>query len=107
MTEIKGNRESRLVCLIGLALAFGTLACYWPVYHFDFVNYDDNLYVYNCPMVQSGLSWPGVAWAFKCVDGGNWSPLVWLSHMADCQIYGLRPGGHHVTNVLLHTANAV
>jgi hypothetical protein len=88
-------------------LVLGTLACYWPARHFDFVNCDDNSYVYENRIVQQGLSWPGVAWAFKSVQCGNWNPLVWLSHMADCQFYGLRPGGHHVTNLLLHTANAL
>src|ERR1022692_540749 len=107
MTVLKGNREGWLVCLLGLMLALGTLACYWPARHFDFVNLDDPTYVYQCRMVQRGLSWPGVAWAFKCVEGGNWNPLVWLSHMADCQLYGLKPGGHHVTNLLLHTANVL
>ncbi len=107
MTDLKGNREGRLVCLLGLILTFGTLACYWPVRHFDFVNLDDPFYIYETRMVQRGLSWPGFVWAFKCVEGGNWHPLVWLSHMADCQLYGLKPGGHHVTNLLLHTGNAL
>jgi tetratricopeptide (TPR) repeat protein len=93
-------------CLVGLMLTIGTLACYWPARHYDFVNLDDPLYVYQTRMVQQGLSWPGVVWAFQCVKGGNWNPLVWLSHMADCQVYGLKPGGHHVTNLLLHAANA-
>ena len=86
-------------------LTFGTLACYWPVRHFDYVNLDDPLYVYQTRMVQQGLSWPGVIWAFQCIKGGNWNPLVWLSHMADCQLYGVTPGGHHLTNLLLHSAN--
>jgi hypothetical protein len=107
MADPHGNRQ-RWGSLIGcLILTFGTLACYWPVCHFDFVNLDDPLYVYQTPIVQRGLSWPGVIWAFKCVKGGNWNPLVWLSHMADCQVYGVTPGGHHVTNLLLHAANAL
>jgi protein O-mannosyl-transferase len=94
--------------LIGcLVLTFGVLACYWPARHFNFVNLDDPLYVYQNHMVQQGLSWPGVIWAFHSVKGGNWNPLVWLSHMADCQLYGVAPGGHHVTNLLLHAANAL
>ena len=107
MTDAKGNREGRLVCLLGFILVFGTLACYWPVRHFNFISLDDSVYVYKTPMVQCGLSWPGFIWAFRSVDGGNWNPLVWLSHMADCQFYGLQPGGHHVTNLLLHTANVL
>ena len=107
MTDLKGNRDGRLVCLLGLILAFATLACYWPVSHFDFINLDDPVYVYRARMVQRGLTWPGVVWAFKCLDGGNWNPLVWLSHMADCQFYGLKAGGHHVTNLVLHIANVL
>jgi len=105
MADLNGHRERRLVCLVGLMLTFGTLACYWPVRHFDYVNLDDPLYVYQTRMVQQGLSWPGVIWAFQCIKGGNWNPLVWLSHMADCQLYGVTPGGHHLTNLLLHSAN--
>jgi tetratricopeptide (TPR) repeat protein len=107
MADLPGNRERRLVWLIGVMLTFGILAGYWPARHYDFVNLDDPLYVYQTRMVQQGLTWPGVIWAFQCVKGGNWNPLVWLSHMADCQLYGLKPGGHHLTNLLLHSANAL
>ena len=107
MSELKQYRERCLVCLIGLILTLGTLACYWPVHRFDFVNFDDPLYVYQTHMVQQGLTWQGFVWAFHSVLGGNWNPLVWLSHMADCQRFGLAAGGHHVTNLLLHVANVL
>lgn len=107
MPESKGKRERWLIWLIGLGLAGGTLACYWPARHFAFVNFDDPLYVYQAPMVRRGLSWPGVAWAFHSVQGGNWNPLIWLSHMADCQVFGLEAGGHHFTNIVLHAANVL
>ncbi|HZQ47645.1 MAG TPA: hypothetical protein VFC07_11565, partial [Verrucomicrobiae bacterium] len=107
MAALNGNRERRLVCLVGLVLAFGTLAAYWPVRHFKFVNLDDPLYVYQTHMVRQGLSWAGFVWAFQNVLGGNWNPLVWLSHMADCQLFQLSPGGHHLTNLLLHIANVL
>ena len=108
MIDLKGNREERLVCLVGFILAFGTLACYWPVRHFDYVNLDDPLYAYKTPLVQKGLSWPGVVWAFKSADGGNWNPLVWLSKTWLITVFMERRGrGHHVTNLLLHTANAL
>ncbi len=106
MPDSKGKSEQRLVCLIGVVLALGTLACYWQTRHFEFVDIDDQLYVYKCPMVERGLSWPGVVWAFHSVEGGNWNPLIWLSHMADSQIFGPSAGGHHVTNFLLHAINA-
>ena len=107
MADLNPNRERWRIGLIGALLTLGTLAGYWPVRHFDFVNLDDGVYVSECRMVRQGLSWPGLAWAFQSVRGGNWNPLVWLSHMADCQIYGMAPGGHHLTNLLLHTANVL
>ncbi|MEN6406279.1 MAG: tetratricopeptide repeat protein [Thermoguttaceae bacterium] len=72
-----------------------------------FINMDDDFYVTRNPMVQRGLSASGTAWAFTATTAANWHPITWLSHMADCQIYGLRPWGHHLTNVLLHAINAV
>ena len=73
-----------------------------------FVNYDDNDYIYENPHVSGGLSVAGVCWAFTHSYASNWHPLTWLSHMLDCQIYGLNhPGGHHLTSVLLHAAAAI
>ena len=72
----------------------------------DFVNYDDNAYVYSNRVVAQGLTFRGLAWAFS-FHASNWHPLTWLSHMLDCQVYGLRPAGHHLTNVLLHAATVV
>ena len=59
------------------------------------------------PMVRAGLTWPGVKWAFTAVHSSNWHPLTWLSHMLDCQLYGLNPRGHHLTNVVFHLANTL
>ena len=73
----------------------------------EFVNYDDNMYVYENPVVSSGLSWKGVKWVFTHSLSANWHPLTMMSHMLDCQLYGLNPGGHHLTNVLLHTASVI
>ena len=71
----------------------------------EFVNFDDGAYVAENPLVQQGLTWSNVAWAFTTMSTGNWHPLTWLSHMLDCQIFGLRPGWHHLVNALLHGAN--
>lgn len=68
-----------------------------------FINYDDPSYVYENPVVKSGLTLPGIGWAFTHSHGANWHPLTSISHMLDCQFYGLKAGGHHFTNVLLHT----
>lgn len=88
----------------GLALA--TLMVYLPVLHHGFVQYDDQQYVTENPIVQAGLTWHGLVWAFG-FHAGNWHPLAWLSHMADCQFYGAWAGGHHLTNVLLHIASTL
>jgi tetratricopeptide (TPR) repeat protein len=72
-----------------------------------FVNYDDDRYVYENPEVSKGLTVEGIGWAFRYGEIGHWHPLTWLSHMLDCQVYGLKPGGHHLTNVLLHAAAAI
>ncbi len=107
MANSSSGRTNKLVFLISLTLVCGTVACYWAVRRFDFISLDDPLYVYHNDMVQRGLSGPGVVWAFKSVQGGNWNPLVWLSHMADSQFFGKEAGGRHLTNVLLHAANVL
>jgi tetratricopeptide (TPR) repeat protein len=74
---------------------------------FQFINLDDNAYVYKNAQVARGLTIEGIGWAFTHVHSANWHPITWLSHMLDCQLYGLNPGGHHFTNVLLHTTTAI
>jgi Flp pilus assembly protein TadD len=90
-------------------LALVTIAIYLPVMRHAFVNHDDPLYVTDNPHVRAGLTWEGLAWAFGRVHGDQtyWHPLSWVSHMVDGQLYGLNPGGHHRTSMLLHAANAV
>jgi tetratricopeptide (TPR) repeat protein len=83
------------------------LAVFAQTAKFGFVNYDDNKYIYENPVVQQGLTWQGVRWALTYSEIGHWHPLTWLTHMADCQIYGLWPGGHHLTNVALHAITTV
>ena len=93
-----------LVCFL---LAAATLAVYWPVRHFEFLNYDDTDGIVRSAVIRGGLSWPGVAWAFQKRHMGNWQPLTSLSHMLDCQLFGLRPGPPHLVNLSLHLANTV
>src|SRR5437588_2253942 len=69
----------------------------------DFVNYDDPRYVYQNTTIASGLNISGIAWAFTHIHSENWHPLTTITHMLDCQLYGLKASGHHFTNVLLHT----
>ena len=87
--------------------ALATFALFLPTTRNDFVNYDDPDYVTSNPHVSSGLAWPNVTWAFRTSHASNWHPLTWLSHMLDCQLFGQQPWGHHLVNVLFHTANAV
>lgn len=96
----------RVTGFIYLALGLITLALYLPAVGHSFIEYDDQQYVTDNARVQSGLSSAGVIWAFG-FHAGNWHPLAWLSHMLDCQIYGARAGGHHLTNVLLHVASTM
>jgi tetratricopeptide (TPR) repeat protein len=70
---------------------------------YDFVNFDDDLYVYKAPAIQAGLTVKGLALAFTSPHARNWHPLPTISHMLDCQLYDLKAGGHHVTNIVLHT----
>src|SRR5437868_5133389 len=72
-----------------------------------FVNFDDATYVYRNVDVARGLSFGGIRWAFAHVVAANWHPLTIISHMLDCQLYGVNPAGHHFTNVLLHTAAVI
>ncbi len=99
--------DKKFFVLACLALALGTLALYWPVTGYSFINFDDNEYVSENPVVQAGLTWHGLRWAFQGVHVGNWHPASWLSHMLDCQLFGLNAGGHHLVNVLFHIANTL
>ena len=101
------NLEQRKSWIIGLALFVVTMILYWPATGFPFVNLDDQLYVYENPNVVHGLTWEGIKWAATNVVAANWHPLTMLSHMADCSVYRLFAGGHHLTNILFHSANAV
>src|SRR4051794_34526902 len=65
----------------------------------EFVNYDDDHYVYENPTITNGLTFDGIRWAFTHVHADNWHPLTTISHMLDCQLYGLQPWGHHLANV--------
>src|SRR5450756_991931 len=93
--------------LLAVMLGLLTLVIYWPVTSNDFVNYDDDVYVQLNHQVQKGLTVENVRWAFTHTVSSNWHPLTMLSHMLDCQLYGLNPWGHHLTSLLLHAVNTV
>jgi len=88
--------------LIYLLLLCAIFAAYAPVYHFDFVNFDDPDYAAENPHVRAGLTLQGVIWAFTSSYAANWVPLTWLSHMTDWSLFGFHAGAHHLTSVFLH-----
>ena len=102
---VAANWPGYAAALLAGLLVLVTTAAYWPATSHDFVNYDDPLYVTSNVHVQTGLTGHNVQWAFCHPVVGNWHPVTMLSHMLDCQIYGLKPWGHHLTNVLLHAVN--
>jgi tetratricopeptide (TPR) repeat protein len=97
-----GFRDRTRTIVIYLFLAAISLVVFGQTIRYNFVNFDDDLYVYNAPAIQAGLTGQGIALAFTSQHARNWHPLATLSHMLDCQLYGLKPGGHHATNVILH-----
>ncbi len=101
----------RAQLVLKFAICAALIAITWAVFGqavgHEFVNFDDPIYVSENDQVRAGLSWQGVAWAFTHVHSHNWHPLTTISHMLDCQLFGLKPGAHHFVNVLLHSATAV
>jgi hypothetical protein len=96
--------SSLTVCAV---LAAVTLLVYSPMLWHGFVNYDDPDYITGNAHVTGGLTWANIAWAFQSGHAANWHPLTWISHMMDCQLFGLNPAGHHLTNLLFHIANTL
>jgi tetratricopeptide (TPR) repeat protein len=92
---------------LGALLFLLVAGIFLPAVSHDFITYDDPVYVTENAHVKGGLTWANVEWAFHSTEASNWHPLTWLSHMADCQVFGLHPWGHHLTSVLLHATNAV
>src|SRR5262249_36018572 len=107
LSSMDSTSKRRATILICLLLAITTLATYSPLFHAEFIHFDDPSYVTTNPRVSSGLSWENIEWAFTSGYASNWHPLTWLSHMMDAQLFGLKPAGHHSTNVLLHTINVL
>jgi len=112
----EGREDSRPVIRLSLPRTFlkfipifllilATLLVYRPVLNSEFINIDDNVYVFDNLIVQRGLTLENVIWAFTNTSAGFWHPLTWLSHMLDCQLFGLNPGGHHLTSLFFHLAN--
>ncbi len=101
------RREILTAASVCALLVLAVVAIYGQTLSHGLVNYDDPDYICNQPYVSQGLTPRSVVWAFTEFHACNWHPLTWLSHMLDCQVFGSWFGGHHLTNLLLHTAVAV
>ena len=94
--------------VVFLLLAGLVLVAYSGVWNYPFIHLDDGVYVTNNTRVKLGLSWDNFKWALTNLEvANNWHPVTWLSHMLDCQLYGLSPVGHHLTNLVFHLANVL
>jgi len=109
--QVKGFEETdeankTLKVAICIFLMVATFCVYSQVQDHEFINYDDPIYTQN-PNVKAGFTSESVKWAFTTMDSEDWSPVNWLSHMLDYQLYGMHPKGHHLTNLFFHIANAL
>jgi len=96
----------RRFVVLALIIFLAVAAVYGQTGLHEFINYDDDAYILNNPEVTGGISWDGVLWAFG-FHASNWHPLTWLSHMLDCQLFGLWAGGHHLVSAGFHAVNAL
>jgi tetratricopeptide (TPR) repeat protein len=101
------RRQKRTLFLISVGLVLATLVAYEPIRHNDFVSYDDDEYITNNPNIKKGITWDSVIWAFTTPHFYMWHPLTTLSHILDCQLFGLNPLGHHLVNLIIHIINAL
>ncbi|VAX05601.1 Tetratricopeptide TPR_2 repeat protein [hydrothermal vent metagenome] len=99
------NKYSSLYICLSLIIVTGMV--YWQVGQFEFLDWDDELYVTDNKNVQAGLTVKSIGWAFTTLHATNWHPLTWLSHMLDVQLFGLDSGWHHITNVIFHIASSL
>lgn len=98
------NRNKILFCIF---ISILTVSIYWQIQGHDFIILDDPSYIYENNHVIRGLSLESVKWAFTESHVANWHPVTWISHILDHEFYELEPGGHHRTNLIFHTVNAI
>ncbi len=104
MSNILTKYRSFWICLV---LTLAATAVFYRVYTFDFINFDDPVYVSQNPNIQAGITLKAVKWAFTASRAANWHPITWLSHMLDWQFFGSNAAGHHLTNLIFHIANTL
>jgi hypothetical protein len=101
------NRSTRTKILICFLLAAFTLAAFWQVHGLRFLYFDDPEYTMGNRWISNGLSWSNVLYALTASVNANWHPLTLMSHMIDCQLFGMSPAGHHLTNLVIHIINVL
>jgi protein O-mannosyl-transferase len=107
LSKLNQLRKPGLDVWICVGLFVAVLAVYGQVRSHAFVSFDDPIYVTENPQVRGGLSWDGVVWAMTTFHDANWFPVTWLSHMLDCQLFGMDSGWHHLTNVWIHALSTL
>lgn len=105
--RIPDNFQKYIPTFLSLLLVLGIVAVFWPVQNYEFLNYDDQIYVTGNLRVRSGLTWDNFLWAMRSLDAGFWQPLTWLSLMLDSSFYRMNAGGFHWTNVILHIGSTL
>ena len=105
MISVKNRLHPKyLVCLFLVVI---TVLSYWQLPTHDFLNFDDNAFIVNSTIVHDGITWKNIKWAFSFTDVAYWHPLTWLSHMLTFELFGLKSGMHHLTNLFLHIASTL
>jgi tetratricopeptide (TPR) repeat protein len=99
--------SSRQKLIIYVVLVFVTLAVFWQVNQFDFINMDDDVYLTGNLNIHSGFTLERFKWAFSTTYAEFWHPLTWLSLMLDYHLYAFNAGGYHLTNLILHILNTL
>ncbi len=99
--------KNKQMLMIYIFLTLAPLIVFWQVNRCDFFIFDDSDYITQNAHVKNGVTMAGIRWALTSGDVSNWHPLTWISHMLDVQLFGLRPGWHHLTNLLFHVANTL
>jgi tetratricopeptide (TPR) repeat protein len=97
------RRETAFLVLVIILV----LAAYWPIQHYDFIDFDDNLYITENARIKAGLTWENVLWTLEDVHAGYWQPLSWLSLMLDYTLYGLHAPSYHWSSLTFHLLNIV
>lgn len=101
------NLKMTSTVLICIVLSVSIFVIYLQVRHYDFIDLDDTLYITDNIHVRKGITFENIKWAFTTSHGGYWIPVTWLSHMLDCQLFGMNAGNHHLMNLYFHILNTI